>query len=163
MVSSRSLDVGTWAETIRVSWIAQVIFFLRDYNLITLPFPPSIYSFHSPSNSWPLFKKLIVIACIYVYTNIFLNITSLVHILLPVRMFSGWSFGSRQSIGVLFPWEDHFSHFQLSSVAYSSFVRLRPHRLFFFFSCPVCHVHWCHPGSACIWTVMLVRLDGCSV
>lgn len=102
--------------------------FLRlKYNCKFSPFPslppsPPIYFFHSPSNSWSPFS-LIVISCIYVYTHAFLNLTCSVCIMLPLCMFQSWPFGTRQSSGILFSWDDHFSHSQFSLVSCSSLGR----------------------------------------
>jgi hypothetical protein len=58
------------------------------------------------------------------------------------------------------PWEWCLSQSQVSTVAHCSLWRSETSRASL---CPVCHVHWCHPSSAHIWVVKLVRPCGCKL
>lgn len=58
-----------------------------------------------------------------------------------------------------FPWRRPLSHSELLSVACGSLCRVGALRAF---TCSVWHVHLCHPCSARIWVIMMVRLCGSS-
>lgn len=95
--------------------------FLRFNKILTFTLSLSTLSYnppHSSSDSWALFS-LIAIACIYVYTCKYLNITFLLCIVLLVYMF-----GTGQPIDVFFPGKDPLPGSQLSSVAYGCVRRV---------------------------------------
>lgn len=111
-----------------------------NYN-ITMTFVPSFPSLpallynppYCPSNSWPLFS-FIVMACICVYTDIFLNIT-LVHIMLLLNVSSELT---------IFPGKDCLYGSQLSSVSHSSLSRAE--------------ALWAFPCALCPLGFILVQL-----
>lgn len=113
--------LSVWCELSHSVWYRFPfdLFALGNYN-ITTTFPPSFPSLpallynplHCPSNSRPLFS-FIVMACIYVYTDIFLNIT-LVHIMLLLNVSSELT---------IFLGKDCLYSSQHSSVSHSSLSR----------------------------------------
>ena len=88
------------------------------------------FSSYSSSNSWPLF--LINCYCRHICTCmfIFLNITSWVHMMLLVYLFSGLSIWYWQTLVYISLRRFHI-YFQLYSLVFSSFCRLRINGLSF--------------------------------
>lgn len=79
--------------------------------------------------------------------------------ILLLWMFSGLTFGTRQSIGVFFPEKHHLSCSQFFSVVYNTFCRTEdsmgfPH--------PVWHICWYCPCSVQVCAIISVRLYICS-
>lgn len=95
------------------------------YNYISLPCSPSKLS-HKPFST---FLKIVASFCfdhyecpsVYVYTCTVLNMSF--QIILLLWMFSGLTFGTRQSIGVFFPEKHHLYCSQFFSVVYNTFCR----------------------------------------
>lgn len=117
------------------------IYFLQIHT-----FPSSL------SNSWLLFP-LMVILCIYFDTSvcIFLNITSLFHLMKHLCMFSEMMFGT----AVLFCWNGYPTS-QLFSVILISFARFENS---WFFPDLVSHIPWFHHCFAHVWVIMLWKID----
>lgn len=83
---------------------------------------PFLFKMHGPFVHWLL---------LHAHTHIYIHIIYSVHIMLLVWTISGLIIWHRTTNSCVPPKEDHLSHFQLSSVAYSSSLGSRPCDVFF--------------------------------